>query len=157
MSRKARARLLYPTISFSERVAGLGVKGALLFTWLLAHCDDQGRYCGTPKKMKAEVVPLVDEFTVKDVEKVLAEMERVKLIIRYAEGDNQLIQVVDWWSFQDGLRVRYESRYPAPEGWKDRVRLPPEQTRDGMGKFRPGRWVDPATGEVVEPSDRADL
>lgn len=145
MSRKARARLLYPTISFSERVGGLGIKGALLFTWLLATCDDQGRYCGSAKKLKAQVVPLLEEFTVKDVEKALAEMERVNLIIRYGE---QLIQIVDWWDFQDGLRVRYESRYPAPEGWKDRIRLPPEQARDGMGKFRP--LVNPDTGEVME-------
>ncbi len=135
MPHKARARLLYSTISTSERIAGLGVKGALLFTWLLAHADDQGRYAGSAKKVKAQVVPLIDGISNEDVEKALEDMAEAHLIIQYTSGGSSLIQVQDWWDFQAGLRVRYASRYPPPEGWEDQVKLPPE--RDSIGKFRP--------------------
>jgi hypothetical protein len=145
MPRKARARLLYHTISTSERVSALGAGGALIYTWLLAHADDQGRYSGSARKVKAEVVPLIEEITNEDVEKALAEMEEARLIIRYTKGKTQLIQIADWWEFQSGLRVRYESRYPAPEGWEDKVKLPPEHGRDNMGRFR---VVDTETGEL---------
>ena len=135
MLTKTKARLIYSTISASESVSDLGVKGALVYTWLLAHCDDQGRYSGSARKVKAEIVPLIDEITTEDVEKTLAEMERAHLIIRYSDGMNQLTQIADWWEFQSGLRVRHESRYPAPEGWEDKVKLPPDQRRDNMGRF----------------------
>ena len=145
MPRKAKARLLYSTISTSERIAELGAKGALIYTWLLTHCDDQGRYAGSARKVKAEVVPFIDEVTAGDVEKALKDMDKAKLIKRYAEGNTQLIQILDWWEFQSGLRVRYESRYPAPEGWTDKIKLPPEQHRDVMGKFQ---LLDTETGEL---------
>ena len=145
MPRKAKARLLYSTISTSERIAELGAKGALIYTWLLTHCDDQGRYSGSPRKVKAEVVPLVDEITIKDVEKALKGMEDAKLIKCYGDVKPHLIQILDWWEFQSGLRIRYESRYPAPEGWKDKIKLPPEQQRDRLGKFQ---LVDTETGEI---------
>ncbi len=135
MPHKARARLLYHTISTSERIAGLGVKGALIFTWLLAHADDQGRYGGSAKKVKAEVVPFIEEITLEDVEKALAGMAKAQLIIRYASGSTSLIQIADWWEFQAGLRVKYASRYPPPEGWDDQIKEPPE--RNDVGRFKP--------------------
>ncbi|MGD1118067.1 MAG: hypothetical protein ABR886_01095 [Dehalococcoidales bacterium] len=145
MSRKAKARLLYSTISSSERVSELGAAGALIYTWLLTHCDDQGRYAGSAKKVKAEVVPLIDDIVSKDIETALVAMEENKLIIRYNDDKTQLIQIADWWEFQSGLRFTSASRYPTPEGWKDRIKLQPE--RDTMGKFR---YVDTDTGEIKD-------
>lgn len=145
MPRKARARLLYSTISTSERIAELGAKGALIYTWLLTHCDDQGRYAGSARKVKAEVVPLIDEITTDDVEKALKQMVEAKLIKRYMDGKTALLQIMDWWEFQSGLRVRYASRYLAPEGWVDKIKLPPEQGRDTAGRFR---VVDTENGEL---------
>jgi hypothetical protein len=136
MPRKAKARLLYSTVSTSERVAGLGVKGALIFTWLLAHCDDQGRYAGSAKRIKAEVVPMLDDISVEDVEKALEDMKKAKppLILQYSDDRyGELIQIADWWEFQNGLRFRNPSRHPPPEGWRDDVRQPP--ARDTEGKF----------------------
>ena len=65
MSGKAEPRLIYSSISTSERVASLGVKGALLFTWLITHCDAQGRLPGKPKVIKHTVVPFIDEIAEK--------------------------------------------------------------------------------------------
>jgi DNA-binding transcriptional regulator YiaG len=114
MARKARARLLYHTISTSERVSALGAGGALLFTWLLAHCDDQGRYAGSARRIKAEVVPMVDELTVEGVEKALKAMASKQLITRYRDNKwGELIQIVDWWEFQATSKT--PSRYPPPD------------------------------------------
>ena len=62
MSGKAESRLIYSSISTSERVSCLGVKGALLYTWLITHCDSQGRMPGKPKVVKHLVVPLIEEL-----------------------------------------------------------------------------------------------
>jgi hypothetical protein len=134
MAGKVRARLLYPTISTSERVSGLGLKGALLFTWFLAHCDDQGRYAGGVRKIKAEVAPLLDEITADDVKAAFEAMEDADLIIRYSAGGRGYIQVTAWWEFNAGLRYTSRSRHPPPDSWIDRV-----TRRDEHGRFIGGR------------------
>lgn len=65
MSGKAESRLIYNSISTSERVSSLGVKGALLYTWLITHCDTQGRMPGKPKIVKQLVVPLLMSLLLK--------------------------------------------------------------------------------------------
>jgi hypothetical protein len=131
MAGKAESRLIYNSISTSERVSSLGVKGALLFTWLITHCDTQGRIQGKPKVVKHLVVPLIDEITVEDVEEALELMEEQKLIQRYEDNTARpLIQVVDWWEWQKGLRYKVASHYQAPDGWIDKI-----TNRDGDGKF----------------------
>ena len=62
MAGKAESRLIYNSISTSDRVASLGVKGALLFTWLITHCDSQGRMPAKPLVLKHQVVPLLEEM-----------------------------------------------------------------------------------------------
>ena len=137
MAGTAKARLIYSSISASERVAGLGPKGALVYTWLLAHCDDQGRFAGGARRVKTLVVPLIDRVTVRDVQAALDGMEAAGLITRYSGGHyKELIQVKDWWSYNQGLRIRDRSKYPAPRGWRDRV-----TERDEQGRFRKERWA----------------
>ena len=131
MSGKAEARLIYNSISTSERVASLKVKGALLFTWLITHCDSQGRMQGKPKVIRQQVVPFLDEVTVEDVTEALELMEGQKLIIRYEDSKGRsLIQITDWWDWQSALRYRGASHYEAPPSWEDRV-----TTRGDSGKF----------------------
>ena len=122
MAGKAESRLIYNSISTSERVASLGVKGALLFTWLITHCDCQGRVQGKPIVTKQLVVPFIDEITVEDIEEALSLMVNQKLIIYYQDSKNrQLIQVVDWWDWQTGLKYKAASHYEAPPDWQDNV------------------------------------
>lgn len=131
MAGKAESRLIYNSISSSERVASLGVKGALLFTWLITHCDCQGRMPGKSKIIKQQVVPFLDEITVEDVAEALDLMEEQELIIRYEDSKGRsLIQITDWWDWQTGLRYRAASHYEAPPNWEDRV-----TPRDDDGKF----------------------
>jgi hypothetical protein len=131
MSGKAESRLIYSSISTSERVSSLGVKGALLYTWLITHCDAQGRTPGKPKIIKQQVVPFIDEITVEDISQALELMVGQKLIVLYEDKKGRsLIQVTDWWDWQKGLRYKAASHYEASEGWDDRI-----TPRDDVGRF----------------------
>lgn len=133
MTGKAKARLIYSTISASERVADLGAKGALIYTWMLAHADDQGRLVGGPQHIKALVVPLIKEITVEDADRALLGMRGEGLIRLYADPQTgrELVQVTDWWEYNRGLRFAAPSKYPPPDGWVDRV-----TQRDDAGRFQ---------------------
>jgi hypothetical protein len=131
MSGKAESRLIYSSISTSERVSNLGVKGALLFTWLILHCDGQGRMEGKAKVVKHLVVPLFDEITEVDINQALELMDEERLIILYEDQKGrQLIQVKDWWEWQTGIKYKAASHYEAPEGWVDQI-----TPRDDNGRF----------------------
>ena len=131
MSGKAESRLVYSSISMSERVANLGVKGALLFTWLLTHCDSQGRMLGKPMVVKAEVVPFLEDITAEEVHGSLLKMADENLIYYYQDKKGrQLIQVVDWWEYQSKLKHMSASLYEAPDGWLDKL-----PQRDEQGRF----------------------
>ena len=131
MSSKAESRLIYNSISTSERVSSLGVKGALLFTWLITHCDAQGRMPGKPVVVRQQVVPFIDEITVVDVQQALIQMVEKKLIIGYEDSKGRtLIQVADWWDWQTKLKYIASSHYQPPDGWVGKV-----TPRDGGGKF----------------------
>lgn len=133
---KAKARLISPEISLSPRLAELGLKACLLFTWMVAHGDHQGRLGGNVKRLKAEVVPLLHEISEQDIEEALAGLEKVRLILRYDDPKHgPVIQVTDWWEWQSGLRLRLPSRYAPPKGWQDRVSEP--SPRGESGRFIP--------------------
>ena len=131
MAGKAESRLIYNSVSMSERVASLDVKGALLYTWLITHCDTQGRMQGKARVVKQLVVPFLEEITVDDVEEALTLMEEEKLILRYEDSRKKLLlQVLDWWLYQKGLKYWAPSQFEHPKGWEDRV-----TPRDDKGKF----------------------
>ena len=116
----------------SERVSNLGLKGALLYTWLIPHCDSQGRLQGKPKVVKHTVVPFLDEITVEDVGKSINDMVMNELIIFYKDDSGrELIQIKDWWEWQKGLKYKSPSHYQAPPNWEDK-----ETPRDEDGKFK---------------------
>ena len=131
MSGKAESRLIYSSISTSERVANLEAKGALLYTWLITHCDSQGRMPAKPRVVKQQVVPFIDEITTNDIEQALGKMQDEGLVVLYEdERGRPLIQVSDWWEWQTGLKYKPPSHYQAPQGWVDRV-----TPRDDNGRF----------------------
>ena len=131
MAGKAEARLIYSSISSSLRIADLGVSGALLFTWLITHCDAQGRMLGDPRIIKQIVIPFIKEIEDSDIPGMLNSMGKAKLIIQYQDKKGRsLIQVADWWDYQDKLMYRGESRYDPPQGWENRL-----TERGGNGRF----------------------
>ncbi|MFC2045328.1 hypothetical protein ACFLUH_01450 [Chloroflexota bacterium] len=131
MAGKAESRLIYNSISTSERVSSLGVKGALLYTWLITHCDAQGRFQGKPIVIKHTVAPLLNEISIEDVEEALGMMHEQKLIQQYNDDKvRPLIQILDWWEWQVGLKYKPASFFQAPPGWEDKV-----TSRDDSGRF----------------------
>ena len=131
MAGKAESRLIYNSISTSERVASLGIKGALLYTWMITHADSQGRMQGKPRVIKQQIVPFFDEISMGDVAQALDLMGGQQLIIRYEDSKGrQLIQIADWWDWQSALKYKAASHYEAPANWEDRV-----TSRDDDGKF----------------------
>ena len=78
------------------------------------------------------VVPFIEEIKILDVEEALKLMEEQKLIRCYQDSnDRSLIQILDWWQWQTGLKYKAPSHYEAPEGWEDK-----QTQRDESGKFK---------------------
>ena len=131
MSGKAESRLIYNTISTSERVASLGAKGALIFTWLITHCDSQGRMQGKPITVRTTVCPLIDDITTEDIVEAIELMAKQNLIIKYRDDKGrELVQISDWWEWQTGMKYFAPSHYQAPSEWPDRI-----TPRDDKGRF----------------------
>lgn len=132
MVRRARARMLSPTISLSDQVNRLSLKTALIFTWMLSHADDAGRLTGKPSVLKGTVTPLREDIDREDIKAAILEMETAGLIIYYAVGENRVIQLTGWHEFQM-LRDPAPSKYPPPEGWQDKI----SRKRDASGRYEP--------------------
>jgi DnaD/phage-associated family protein len=120
----ARKRSISKQISISEQVDQLSDQAALLFTWMIPHCDDFGRLPDSVKKLAAMVIPLrrgKPGWSYEDIEKYLVEMEHavdeagVPLIIRYmGEDGTKVIQLPKFDQHQDGLHKRTKSQFPEP-------------------------------------------
>ena len=113
MSGKAESRLIYNSISTSERVSSLVVKGALLYTWLITHCDTQGRMQGKPTVVNQLVAPFLEEITAEDVDEVLGQMQQQRLIKRYEDDTGRpLLQVLA--PYQDRVKLRRATHESPP-------------------------------------------
>ncbi len=136
-------RLMMPTVCTSVPLAGCCVEAQLLFDRLIAQADDQGRLQGEPRVVAALCMPLIRAATERGVARWLIELAGAGLITRYAFGAVLLIQLRGWWDNQGSPRRAYPSRYPAPDGWIDRIRI------DG----EPPRIADDAPPDRGEPAD----
>ena len=138
--RRARSRMLWGQISISPRVNSLSVKACLLYTWLLAHADDQGRMSADAKAIKGAVCPMRDDITVGEIPDLLTEMQGQGLILWYpAEVKSDIairkvpvLQIANWWDYQN-LNKPQTSQYPPPPNWEDHVSK--LQSRNESGRF----------------------
>ncbi len=152
-TKRKRGRILYPSISTSPRVARLSLVGALLWDYLIAHADDQGRLLGDASALRERLMPLRQDVTTADVEEGLEGMVRERLILRYRPPKMvPLIQIADWQKWNARMTYKHVSYLTAPSGWRDRVTarvgdLGPYVQRmvHGMIVFCPscGRTVNP--------------
>jgi hypothetical protein len=108
----ASGRILKSQISLSEQVNDLSLHSALLFTWMITHADDFGRMRGSSRKVKAQVVPMRDDFTAAKVEECLQEIAGANLIQRYEIEGDFYIQFPSWEDHQAGLHKRTKSKFP---------------------------------------------
>lgn len=83
-------------ISEGVRVNSLsGPWPMLLYTWLIAHADNLGRFHGEPDQIKALVLPRRREVTVELVEGWLVELSAANLIFWYQVAGMKYVQFPD--------------------------------------------------------------
>lgn len=96
---RARGRMLAWNISEGIRVNGLsGPWPMLLYTWLIPHADNIGRFHGEPEQVKALVLPRRRDVTIPDIESWLTELSLANLILWYSVSGMRYIQFPeqDW-------------------------------------------------------------
>lgn len=115
----AKARMLHKKISLSLQVNDLTLPARLLFTWLIAVADDEGRLKGNPKYVKATVVPLTN-WSPKLIQSYLKMMNDGGLIHYWQENNEWFIEFVKWNDYQHIRKDRFEpSKLPSFNGAKD--------------------------------------
>jgi hypothetical protein len=102
------------SLSYFERLLWIGLFGAV--------ADDQGRFLDNPAIIRAKVFPYDANVTDDKVEQALVKLVSAGKIIRYSAGGKRLCQIANWWKHQKPSWAS-ASRYPAPEGWRDRVKM----------------------------------
>lgn len=105
----AKARMLHKTISTSLQVNKLSLPSRLLFTWMIAHADDDGRMRGDPEYIKATVVPMT-KWSFKEIRQLLEEISKVGLIFWWANPKNNewFVEFINWKKYQQIKSDRYK-------------------------------------------------
>ncbi|ALA12626.1 DnaD domain protein [Paenibacillus larvae] len=127
----AEKRMISKVISISEKVNMLpDIFDMLLFTWMIPHTDDFGRMVGSPAKVKALVVPMLDK-TVRNVEEALGRLAAAGLILWYEAEGEKIIQILNFEKHQQGLHKRTKSKFPdyIPDDSGNFRGIPSEQNR----------------------------
>lgn len=109
--------MISKSISTSARLSDVSTFSALLFTWLIPHCDDYGHMDGSARMVKGIVVPLREE-NVAQVEESLKELEKSGLIRRYEIDKMQYLEIEKWEDHQTLKNDRPAHQvYPLPLDW----------------------------------------
>ncbi len=103
----AKARMLHKSISYSIEVSNLTLPAQLLFTWMIAHADDDGRLKGDPKYIKGMIVPLMN-WSIKKIRNYIEFMRNEGLIYYWEENNEWYIEFIKWTSFQSIQKDRYK-------------------------------------------------
>lgn len=114
--------MLSKTVSASEKLLllyeelqpeGMGEFGQLLYSWLIPHVDDYGRFDASPRIIKLRVMPGSDR-PISDFKKAIEVMEKVDLIKVYGNGKRYL-EIVNFEKFQTFRKDRErQAEYPSP-------------------------------------------
>jgi DnaD/phage-associated family protein len=134
----ANRRMIAKSISVSDETNSISLFAALLFTWMIPHTDDYGIIAGTAGRIKALVVPRLNQ-TESDVEAALEEIRAVGLIHRYTHNGHSYSQFVNFEQHQEGLHKRTSPKNPC---WND------EGSQPYAGSFR----EVPKNSRLTEPN-----
>jgi hypothetical protein len=105
--------MLHKKISTSEDVNKLSLPARLLFTWMIAHADDEGRLKGEPSFIKVAVVPYTN-WSKKLIEQYLNQMKDVGLIYYWKKNNQRFIEFPKWNEYQSIRKDRFEpSKLPS--------------------------------------------
>lgn len=120
-------RHIAPEIFTDEVIGKLPPEHQLLWIGMLAClADDQGRIVDAPALIVGELFPYNSLMQDDIVDAGLQWLHARKKIIRYPAGGNgsgrRLIQIRRWWKYQANALWAARSKFPAPDGWTDRIR-----------------------------------
>ena len=104
------SRFLKESICRSEEIDSLTWFEEVLFYRLIVACDDYGRFDARPKIIKGQCFPLKD-ITGKDIDKALAKLSAVGLIIVYEVQGRPVLQMKTWEKHQTTRAQK--SKYPS--------------------------------------------
>ena len=79
--------------------------------------------CATSRLILADVFPYDSHVTPEDVQAGLDHFIQDKKLVAYEADGKQLLQIINWWSYQRSAAWMGASRYAAPDGWLDRARF----------------------------------
>ncbi len=124
----ARGRMLNKKISADPKVNALPDDTArLLFTWMIAHLDQNGCLYGDPVLVKSTVFPYRHDVTIEAVGEYLEAMAEQGLIQFYTTDEQRFVRFPSFANNQVGLRADREAKTDIP--------LPPEDSLTG-GQLR---------------------
>lgn len=155
----AEKRMISKSISISEKVNTLPeIFDMLLFTWLIPHSDDFGRLTGSPAKVKALVVPMLDK-SIKDIERSLLSLHNAGVIKWYEVKTDRYIQIVNFEKHQTGLHKRTQSKFPIPPEHSEKFpEIPPQgKGTEGNRTEEKGTEQKGREGNGNEAAPPADL
>ena len=111
--------MLHSKISVSSQVHRLSLPAKVLFTWMIAHGDDEGRLKGDIDTVRGLVVPLMG-WSVKKVHSYVLELKEQGLIYYWKENNEWFIEFVKWTDYQYIQKDRFK-RSTLPKYHKDSV------------------------------------
>lgn len=118
----ANRRMISSDIFNDEWFGPLSFFEQALFIGLFSACaDDQGRLQDIPAVIRARVFPYKD-VTLAEIDNALSGFQAAGKILRYGTDGKQYLQILHWWEHQQ-MQWAAESKFPAPDGWLDRVRV----------------------------------
>jgi hypothetical protein len=114
--------MISKAISLDEKVNALSDDTArLLFTWLIAHLDCEGRMHGDAVTVKSIVFPRRN-LSQRKIEKYLKELEKFELIFRYSVNGNQYLWLKNFEKHQVGLKKNREAQSQIPPFTQELIR-----------------------------------
>ena len=108
-----RARNIKPGFFKNEELAEVPPLGRLIFIGLWCMADREGRLEDRPRRIRAEIAPY-DAVTENELQELLGALETRHFIIRYSQGENRFIQIVNFTKHQHINIKESESTIPAP-------------------------------------------
>ena len=71
--------------------------------------------------IRSDVFP-TDDIRINQIEKALAEFEKLEKLLAYEADGQRLLQIVNWWKYQKSSAWMKSSKLTPPPGWVDRFR-----------------------------------
>lgn len=125
----ANKRMIAADIWRDDFVCTLDYFERLLWIGMIVTCaDDQGRIQDRAGFIGGDVFP-GESVSTEKVEASLTSFEKEGKIFRYQDGKTKLIQIVNWWEYQQPSWAM-PSKYPAPNGWTDRIKMHVKDSKD---------------------------